>query len=115
LVWIYVFKEPLFQDDTMSRYNTDSSEEPIWIKVVGDFPTVKDLQKVIDRLDVDFGDDSRLIAKNTKKRGLHIIKDPEEFQDYEVESVRDLLIGFPEVDEVMFSFEMIESESFGSF
>ena len=97
----------------MSRYSNDSQEEPIWIKVVGEFPTVKDLQKVLDSLDIDFGDDSRLVARSSKKRGMYIIKDPEEFQDYEVEAVRDILISVSGVDEVLFSFDLVESESFG--
>lgn len=97
----------------MSYFDSNSSEEPIWIKVVGDFPTVKDLQKILDSLDVDFGDDSRLVAKNTKRRGFHVIKDPEAFQDYEAEAIRDLLASASGIDEVYFSYELEASESFG--
>jgi len=99
----------------MSKHGKNNQEEPIWIKVEGEFPTVKDLQKVLDTLDIDFGDDSRLLVKSSKKRGMYVIKDPEEFQDYEVEALRDLLVGLPEVYEVIFSFEIVESESFGFF
>ncbi|NBV28122.1 hypothetical protein EBS02_03755 [bacterium] len=96
-------------------YKNENSEEPLWIKVVGDFATVKDLQKVLDNLDIDFGDDSRLVAKNNKSRGLHVIKDPEVFEDYEADAVKDLLAVAPGVDEVYFSFELEASESFSSY
>ena len=94
-------------------YLDKNSDEPIWIQVVGDFPNVKELQQVIDNLDIDFGDDSRLVAKSSKRRGMYIIKDPEEFQDYEAEAVRDLLAAVPGIDELFFSFELEASESFG--
>jgi len=94
-------------------YNDNNTEEPIWIKVVGDFDTTKELQKVIDNLDIDFGDDSRLLARTSKKRGLHIVKDPEPFQDYEADAVRDVLTAISGIDELYFSYELETSESFG--
>jgi len=94
-------------------YFDNSSDEPIWLKVVGDFPTVKELQKIIDNLDIDFGDDSKLVAKSSKKRGFYIVKDPEAFQDYEADAVRDMLVASSGIDEVIFSYELESSESFG--
>lgn len=99
----------------MSKYDSDNQDEPIWIKVVGDFSSSKDLQKILDSLDIDFGDDSRLVARSSKKRGFYVVKDPEVFEDYEADAVKDLLSVASGVDEVFFSFELEDSESFGSF
>jgi len=82
----------------MSKDNTQKT----WIKVTCDFKSADELQNFLDNLDIDFGDDSRLVAKFSRKRGFYVTKEPIPFSDYEADQLLSVLMMTPDIYEVDF-------------
>lgn len=88
----------------MSYYedNLETQKSKVWIKVDSDFRNASELQSHLDDLDIDFGDDSRLMARFSRKRGMYITKEPVPFRGHEADQVMSILMTDPDIHEAGF-------------